>query len=80
MSPGVGLNKRLARDRNSEVRTSRTHAEGPAAIITETPHELRKATIDQGRIGGVSWLDRKASDANKTVILPSIVEPNTRKR
>jgi len=46
MSPGIGLNKRLNRDRNSEVRTSRTNADCPSAIITETPNELRRATID----------------------------------
>ena len=79
MSPGVGLSRRLARDRNSEIRSSRTLAEGPAPIISETPHEVRKATIDQGSVG-VSWLDRKTSEANKTVSLPSIDEPNTRRR
>jgi len=79
MSPGVGLSRRLARDRNSEIRSSRTLAEGPAPIISETPHEVRKATIDQGS-AGASWLDRKTSEANKTVSLPSIDEPNTRRR
>jgi len=79
MSPGVGLSRRLARDRNSEIRSSRTLAEGPAPIISETPHEVRKATIDQGS-AGISWLDRKTSEANKTVSLPSIDEPNARRR
>lgn len=46
MSPSAGLNRRLTRDRNSEIRSSRTLADGPAAIISETPHEFRKATID----------------------------------
>lgn len=47
MSPGVGLQRRLARDRNSEVRTSRnSEVNGPALIQTETPHEIRRANLD----------------------------------
>jgi len=40
---------------------------------------MRKATIDQGT-AGISWLERKTSDANKTLSLPGIDEPNTRRR
>jgi len=47
MSPGVGLQRRLTRDRNSEVRTSRnSEINGPALILTETPHEIRRANLD----------------------------------
>ena len=61
MSPGLSMNRRLQRDRNSETRSSRQETAQKPVVVMETPETnfRRVGTLNEQAQTGMGWLERR---------------------